>query len=67
MTASSLADACDNHFPGDLPAVFPYLVIGTSRGGLKALYECPVGGSGWVTGWDAGAAGWPAERTERAA
>lgn len=64
MTISSLADACDNHWPGDLPAVLPYKVTETGGDGLIAAYECPQPGCGrlWFTGWDSRAAGWPTER-----
>ena len=41
MTRSSLADACDNHFPGDLPAVHPHTVLNLGGGTLTAFYRCP--------------------------
>ena len=64
MSRSSLADACDNHFPGDLPAVHPHTVLHVGDGTLTAFYECPAPGCGrrWFTGWDARAASWPTER-----
>lgn len=67
MTAASLADACDNHWPGDLPAVHPHTVGDDGDGGLCAAYTCPVCRRQWTTGWDPRAAGWPGERAERAA
>jgi hypothetical protein len=62
MTRSSLADACDNHFPGDVPAVVPHTVLGLGDGSLTAFYRCPVCGWRWFTGWDARAASWPGDR-----
>lgn len=50
MTPSLLAGACDNHWPGDLPAVFPYTVHDHGDGTLTAAYACPCGRR-WVTGW----------------
>ena len=61
-TCSSLADACDNHFPGDLPAVLPHAVLNLGGGTLTAFYGCPACGRRWFTGWDARAAAWPTER-----
>lgn len=68
MAPSSLAAACQSrsHHPGDLPAVVPHTVLPTGTGSLHAVYECPVCGRGWVTCWDARAAGWPVQREEAA-
>jgi len=60
-TPSTLADACEAHFPGDFPAVYPYAVNYTGSGSLKAFYRCPCGRE-WVCWWDASAAGWPVDR-----
>jgi len=69
MTAAAvdLGTACDAHFPGDYPAVLPWLVQ-ESRGSLRAFYWCPVFECGrrWICRWDAGAAGWPTTREEAA-
>jgi len=60
-TPSTLADACEAHDPGDLPAVLPHTVTPAGGGGLIAEYECPAPGCGrrWTCGWDPEAAGWP--------
>ncbi len=63
---STLADACEAHFPGDYPAVLPWLVQESGTGSLTAFYWCPCGRK-WTCSWDAQAAGWPASRTEEAA
>jgi hypothetical protein len=58
MISSKLPDACQNHFPGDFPAVHPYQV--TPEGvSLRAEYSCPFCGIKWTCWWDAKAAGWP--------
>jgi hypothetical protein len=63
MNAADLGTACDAHFPGDFPAVFPWLVQET-RGSLRAFYWCPVLGCGrkWKCRWDSSASGWPISR-----
>jgi len=66
MTAADLGTACENHFPGDFPAVLPWLVQETGDGGLVAWYWCWCGEK-WIYEWDAGAVGWPASRSEAAA
>jgi hypothetical protein len=67
--ALDLADACDKHHPGDLPAVLPHTVTAVGDGQLRADYACPAPGCGhrWFAGWDADAAGWPIERTQHVA
>jgi len=64
-------DALLSEVVAALVPLFDEPVCRVCRGCRHALshgsVRCPVCGSGWVTGWDAGAAGWPAERTERAA
>ena len=64
VSAPDLRLACDNHFPGDLPAVLPHAVLNVGDGTLTAFYECPVPvcGRRWFTGWDARAASWPGDR-----
>ena len=64
-TPSTLADACEAHFPGDYPAVLPYFVDDTNPGSLVAFYRCSCGRE-WTCGWDAESAGWPVSRTEAA-
>ena len=69
MTSSTLADACQSlaHHPGDLPAVLPHTVEAAGHGSLHASYVCPACGRGWITCWDARAAGWPVLREDVAA
>lgn len=62
---STLADACEAHFPGDYPAVLPWAVNYTGTGSLKAFYRCECGRE-WTCWWDSRSAGWPASRTEAA-
>lgn len=64
-TPSTLADACEAHFPGDEPAVLPWLVQHTGTGSIQAFYWCWCGRK-WTCNWDGEAAGWPVSRTEAA-
>jgi len=68
MTAADLGTACENHFPGDYPAVLPWLVQVAGDGSRTAFYWCPEPGCGnrWSCDWDAGAVGWPVSRSEAA-
>ncbi len=67
-TPSTLADACPGCFPGDHPAVLPWLVQHTGTGSLRAYYWCPVADCGrrWKCWWDARSAEWPVTREEAA-
>jgi len=64
VTTADLGTACEAHYPGDCPAVLPWLVEKAAGGSLKAFYWCPEPGCGrrWACWWDAEAAGWPERR-----
>jgi hypothetical protein len=64
---SDLADACEGHFPGDMPAVLPHSVRPDpdAPSSLRAEYRCPCGRE-WTCWWDAESAGWPLDRRSAA-
>lgn len=53
-----LGDACQGHFPGDLPATLPGRVT-MRQGSLRAEYCCRACARQWVTWWDPGSVEWP--------
>jgi len=55
---AGLGDACQEHFPGDYPATYPYRVS-DDRGSVRAGYRCAVCGQEWTCWWDPRSCGWP--------
>lgn len=52
-----LGDACQQHFPGDYPAVYPYK-IDHDRASILCHYACWCG-QRWTCWWNPDAVDWP--------
>lgn len=61
---STYADACPGCYPGDHPAVFPWLTRHLEGARVITHYWCPVPGCGrkWRCRWDVASAEWPVAR-----